>query len=299
MQSKSPKSAERFVEEFAGDAGCGAGCSVFGQKYGIGDGSLKLSQIGDHRVESTRAKVRSKLVQVTLLIRPTPLEAGHEVTKQLQAPIEPAPNVVDRCGHLHDALGAPVGGFQWDDHEVAGTQGGERREREPGRTVEDDQVVPVPQFVDGFDERAMQVRLLPGALVGQVEPYHGRTGGDDVDGWILGSTNQAMHVGIGRWVKEAFHAGRLLAVAKERVRQVSLRIGVDGQHPLSALMRNRREQPDRVCLPDSTFQVEDRQDCRVRGRGGRHRPRAYHRSGGTRKARAVNVPPADRRLGFS
>ena len=46
----------------------------------------------------------------------------------------------------------------------------------------------------------------------------------------LGSTNQAVHVGIGRWVEETFHTGDLRAVAKEGIGQVSLRIGADGRN---------------------------------------------------------------------
>ena len=129
--------------------------------------------------------MRTQLAQVALLVRPTPLETGYEVAQQLQALIESAPHVVDRRRDLHDALGA-----QSADSKGTMTKSLAHRavkdvsERRGGQS-KDDQVVPFPQFVHGFDERPMQVRLRPGPLVGQVESYHGRTGGDDVDRWIL------------------------------------------------------------------------------------------------------------------
>jgi len=106
-----------------------------------GDGFLKACQIGDHRVKCQRAKMLSKLADVTTLVGPGLPEPRNEVSEQLKVGIVTGLHMLHSGRHLHDALRAPIGSLQRNDDSVGGAQRGETRQRKPWWAVEKDVVV--------------------------------------------------------------------------------------------------------------------------------------------------------------
>lgn len=123
----------------------------------------------------------AKLFQITLLIGPCPLEAGHQIAQQVQVLIEPLVDVVDGGRHLHDSLRPPIGRLQGDDDVVRGAQGREADQRESRWAVEHDEIVPCAEFGDRIDEREMQVGLFPRLLIRKIEPGQCRPGRNEID----------------------------------------------------------------------------------------------------------------------
>src|SRR6266545_243610 len=170
-----------FGEEGASDPGFFAASGMEGDGNAVGDTLLKLCQIGDHRVKSLVPEMFPQLPQIALLVGPRPLEAGDEIAEQLETRVVAAVDVLDGRSHLHDALGAPVGGFHRDDHRITCAESREAHEAQPRRTVEDEVVVLAAERGDGLDERQMQIGLLPGTLIGEVEAGELRAGRQNVD----------------------------------------------------------------------------------------------------------------------
>src|SRR5205807_1076187 len=106
-------------------------------------------------------------------------------------------------------------------------------ETEPGWAVEDDEVVERSPRRNGFHKGSVQIRCLPLALVRNVEAGQDRARRDDVNVRKRRPTDESLRLDVGGGVEEPLHPGLRLLWRQKRTAEVPLRIGVDGEEPLS------------------------------------------------------------------
>src|SRR5262245_14353663 len=73
-----------FIEEASGNAGFLASPCMEGNGDAVGNTLLELCQIRNDGVKRKIAKMRAKLLQVALLVRPGSFEARDEVAEKMQ-----------------------------------------------------------------------------------------------------------------------------------------------------------------------------------------------------------------------
>ena len=135
--------------------------------------------------------------------------------------------MIDGSGDLDDALGPPVGGLQWDDHVLRGTERRETDQRQPGRAVENDVLVLAADVVQGIGQRQVQVGFLPDSLMGQVVGRQGRAGRDQIDVRKAGLADDRARISVGAGVEQGFDARQRISFCQKAFGDVALGVGID------------------------------------------------------------------------
>lgn len=157
--------------------------------------------------------------------------------------VEVGPNVLIGLANLSDAAGSPVGCLQRNDEAITGTECGNADQRQPGRTIEYDIGIPVENRPQSISKCELQVGNLPHSLVGQVKTGQRRIGRNDVDLRKLRRSDERLQIRFCRWIEYHFHARLKIRPKNKGTGQVRLRIKVDYQQSLSALLTNASEKP--------------------------------------------------------
>lgn len=166
-------------------------------------------------------------------------------------------------GDLDDALGAPVGRLQRDDHVLGGAEGREADERQPWWAVEEDEVVLAPYIVQGIRQRQVQIGFFPDSLIRKVVGRQHGTGRDQID---VGETGLADHRGrirIGARIEQGLDARQGIAIGQQALGDIALRVGIDDQHPPGAFLTHAGQQPRGVGLAHPALEIDHRDRLRT------------------------------------
>ena len=155
---------------------------------------------------------------------------------------------------------APVGGFQWDDDEIGGTQRRIAGQRHSRRAVEKDVVVIRQKLGEGISKCRMEPTLFPLLPLGKILPGEMTGDGDDVDVLIRGMADEVVRLGIGIGIEQALDAGRLGMIGQKALRDIGLLVQVHNETTVPAFLADGGYQPAEMRFADAALEIERRND---------------------------------------